>query len=819
MIPEQLSGPEGKRRPSVVASTAKAAHAQGLRRVWFRAFALAMPLVVLALLEAALRLAGYGYPTSFFLSLKRNNVPMLIENPKFGWSFFPHSIARSPQPLLFPAQKPFGTIRIFLFGESAAMGDPEPAFGFGRQLQKLLQARHPGQRIEVINVAMTAINSHVIRAIARDCARRQGDVWLVYAGNNEVIGPFGAGTVFGSKAPGLPSVRAILAAKKFRVGQLLSGLGRSGDEPHDWEGMELFLHNQVTARDRRLDTVYNNFSANLAAIIGLGNNSGARVVLSTIAVNLKDNPPFASAHRPNLSSADLKAWEEQFEIGRKAESEQLYAEALAAYQKAAQLDAEFAELIFRRARCELRLGQAGPAETDFSLARDLDALRFRADSRLNEIIRKAGERGVAFVDLERELNRAASSGVSGEEWFYDHVHLNFSGNYQAARLLAGQVEKDLFPSANLSGSWLPESEVAHQLAFTDFDRRHIGEEMQRRLQQAPFSAQSNFQERDERWRQMLTAPHGALTDLQWEYRAALALSPEDWMLRENFGRLLESIGDRKGAIEQWGQVAEELPEEPEGYFHLGNLAFEGGALGQARGDFRRALKLRPGAVEALSGLGLVLAAQGQTNDALAQFDSALKLDPRFSAARVNRAVVLANCGDLAGAISEYQTVLKWETNSVAARINLAKLYFNQGKASEAIALYTKALELKPDNAIAQFDLGNALSAQGRHEEALAHYASAVACDPGFVDAQYNLAVEQARFGKISEAVTHFAEAVRLRPGAADLHFNYGVALAKMQRFNDAAHEFEETLKLQPNHPSAQSMLTRARQLGSGPLLP
>ena len=37
---------------------------------------------------------------------------------------------------------------------------------------------------------------------------------MVYAGNNEVVGPFGAGTVFGTQVPPLPLIRASLAVRK-----------------------------------------------------------------------------------------------------------------------------------------------------------------------------------------------------------------------------------------------------------------------------------------------------------------------------------------------------------------------------------------------------------------------------------------------------------------------------------------------------------------------------------------------------------------------------------------------------------------------------
>ena len=55
----------------------------------------------------------------------------------------------------------------------------------------------------------------------RPAGRRFMDFYL---GNNEMVGPFGAGTVFGSRAPGVGLVRADLAVKTTRIGQLLDSL-------------------------------------------------------------------------------------------------------------------------------------------------------------------------------------------------------------------------------------------------------------------------------------------------------------------------------------------------------------------------------------------------------------------------------------------------------------------------------------------------------------------------------------------------------------------------------------------------------------------
>ena len=117
---------------------------------------------------------------------------------------------------------------------------------------------------------MTAINSHAIREIARDSQSRSGDIWLIYAGNNEVVGPFGAGTVFTKPGMSLASIRAKLALDKLRTGQLLSSMGRSQNRQSEWLGMEMFEGQRLEHSDPRLRTVYDHFEANLSDIIGFG---------------------------------------------------------------------------------------------------------------------------------------------------------------------------------------------------------------------------------------------------------------------------------------------------------------------------------------------------------------------------------------------------------------------------------------------------------------------------------------------------------------------------------------------------------------------
>src|SRR5438876_3244825 len=193
--------------PRGAASTRTPAISVRKQKVFRWVGALVLPVFILFGVELVLRLVGFGYPADFFVRSETGPPGLFSENPKFGWRFFPQRLARAPDPLRLSKTKPLGTCRIFVFGESAALGDPEPAYGFSRILRELLEERCPATKFEVVNVAMTAINSHVILRIARDALPFQGDIWIIYMGNNEVIGPFGAGSVFGSRVPPMSQIQ------------------------------------------------------------------------------------------------------------------------------------------------------------------------------------------------------------------------------------------------------------------------------------------------------------------------------------------------------------------------------------------------------------------------------------------------------------------------------------------------------------------------------------------------------------------------------------------------------------------------------------
>ena len=407
-------------------------------RTWLlvAASAIMVPALILILVEVALRLCGVGTDTSVTRPCTDHGRPAFCDNQSFSAAFFPPGMLRTPRPYAIPATKAPDTFRIFVLGESAAWGEPDPTFGFARYLEVMLRTSFPSVKFEVINTGTTAINSNVMLPITKDLAQYQPDLFLIYAGGNEVVGPYGPGTVLTPAALSLPGIRAKIFFNSTRIGQLVAKVSSSGQKPAEWKGMEMFLDQQVRADSPQLQVAYRNFGSNLSDMIAVARKAGAQVLLSTITTNVKDCAPFASLHREGIRQDGLQQWDALVQKGAASEKAGSPAEALKSYLAAAEIDSQYAELQFRIARCFWAIGDFGHARDRYLLAEELDTLRFRADKGVNDTIRSVATnagRGVELVDTNAIFAQASEHGVPGSNLFYEHVHMNPAGNYLIAR--------------------------------------------------------------------------------------------------------------------------------------------------------------------------------------------------------------------------------------------------------------------------------------------------------------------------------------------------------------------------------------------------
>src|ERR1035437_9440051 len=717
------------------------------RRKWlFRLLAVGvLPLIFLGGLELLLRLLGVGFDPHFFKQARIGGQDCYVANDSFGLRFFPRSMARTPPPVVMSATKVPGTFRIFIFGESAALGDPRPNYGAGSYLEVLLAERFPQAKFEVVNTGITAINSHVILPIAQECARQSGDLWLVYMGNNEMVGPFGAATVFGLQAPPLWLIKAQLEMKRLRLAQALIEVRQKFQKDHsgsaNWHGMEMFMQNQVPPNDPRRQRVYNNFERNLAEILNAGLASGTKVVLSTVPVNLKDCPPFGSLSQDGLSPADRSAYEKFCQDGAAAEAQGRFTDAQSDFQLATGLCPQAAEAQFQLATCLLHLTNGTAAGQHFQKALDADTLPFRADTRINESIRAAARKhageSLVLCDAAEALSANSPDGISGKEFFYEHVHLNPNGNYALAIAWAGQVEKLLGPAlkGGARPAWASQVECEQLIGLTDWNRVSIFEDILRRVQQPPFSGQSGNAQRVARLqgeidglRRGLTSE--AATQARETYLQALRRAPENFRLHENYAEFLEALHESKPAIAEREKVCELIPYTYFPYYALGVDLKEAGALAEARAVLLKAAALKPDAGDIRLGLGIVSARQGEWEQARQELETARRFSPEDPQVPLYLGEVLWKLGRRSEALASLGEASRLAPSDWQPHYRLASDLAQESDFSGAATEYQEALRLNPDQVKTKLGLAAALLNLGREPEAIQQLNEVLLREPG-----------------------------------------------------------------------------------------
>lgn len=403
---------------------------------------LSLPVVLLGLGEAGLRLAGYGHDLEPLFIPSPQQPAYLQANPRVVTRFFVDP-AQAPsvsiETAYFRAQKAPGTLRVFVQGESSAAGFP---YGLGAALAGALDQRleraFPGREVEVISTALAAVNSYALLDFADEIIAQQPDAVLVYVGHNEYLGILGVGSTLRVAASPLLT-RAFLAVRELRLFQVMSRLlGRGGTQAVEGSPAvaDTLMERVAGERSIPLDSEtyragLEQFDANLRRLLARYRAAGVPVFVGTLVSNERDQMPLAV-----LSGAEADS---------------------AGAAKTAYLAAQDTEAA----------GNYAAAREGYAWARDLDPLRFRAPSQFNAVIATAAQASDAtVVDVHAAFVEASEHELVGNELLLEHVHPNLDGYFlladayfdaMVARGIPGRPEVEL--SDGEARADLPVSEV------------------------------------------------------------------------------------------------------------------------------------------------------------------------------------------------------------------------------------------------------------------------------------------------------------------------------------------------------------------------
>jgi len=232
---------------------------------------------------------------------------------------------------------------------------------------------------------------------------------------------------------------------------------------------------------------------------------------------------------------------------------------------------------------------------------------------------------------------------------------------------------------------------------------------------------------------------GNYVDARKHLAEAVALNPNHYNSRYNYGVVLDQLKDPAGARIQLEKAIELGAQEPE-------IRFE---------------------------LAKVLRTLGETEQAQEQ----LKLYQTALKGRADRTVAAQKSTQAAQAVAA-------------------------GDNQKAAALYREASATVPNDAGMAYKLAMVLDALGDREGERTALQQSIKSDPGYAPAQYQLGYVESRSGDIGGAEQQFRLAVKAAPGYVQAWVALAATLAMESRFPDAQEAVATALKLDPSNQEA-----------------
>ena len=443
------------------------------------ALVLAGPLVFFVLLEGVLFLTGRFEPLPVLKKVTHEGRDFWTTEAAYGPFALRRPDAPRPHHVWMPVEKDSAQLRVVMLGESAVAGFPSEEYSLGRLTRALWNERFPQRPMQMATVALVGVNSHTLRQLATESMKLHPDVLVIYAGHNEVIGPYGPVSRLAGGFSSRTMAQLSMGVRNTRSGRALEsvigGFGPwlSGGGNERWKGLDEHKESQLAADDPALDGMIGQMRENFRDIINIALENGCKVLVCVPAVNLTDWPPMASADRPTES-------------------------AQAAYAQAEKLWQE---------------NRKDDAWIQYRRACDLDLLRFRADSRVRqtqrEVVAELSSPDVAIVDADFWLHEGNPTFANDRDYFLEHVHLSFEGRVAVAALMADGIAEltgeapplgigsEKFPDRYSWWEQLPSRVQAakDRVFFTEFDDAYLWETTADLLKMHVFREMADLEER------------------------------------------------------------------------------------------------------------------------------------------------------------------------------------------------------------------------------------------------------------------------------------------------------------------------------------
>lgn len=263
-------------------------------------------------------------------------------------------------------------------------------------------------------------------------------------------------------------------------------------------------------------------------------------------------------------------------------------------------------------------------------------------------------------------------------------------------------------------------------------------------------------------------------------------------------------GDLAAAERLYKEILRSRPGQVDALHYLGVVLAQGGRLPEAHRLIVQAAAARPQSADIRISLGNVERGLDRLEAALQSYAAALAVAPGAIGATMGRAVTLQSLGRLDEALAAYGAVPPSHPAFLQALNNRAAVLLQLGRLDEALAGFDAVVAKEPRHAQAWSNRGLVLQAMGRAEEALASYDRAIALAPGYAPAHDNRGGALREMGRLGEALASHERALALSPRDPEAENNRANVLSRLGRHEEALQAYDRALALAPGWPEALS---------------
>ena len=596
------------------------------REKWYSLLMVLVPVLFFGAAEVVLRWAHYGGDLRLFRETLINGASYYTINPDVTRRYFRTIQVRAGMSSdVFAKEKGSHTCRIFCLGESSTLGYPYFYNGaFPSMVKDRLAALWPEKNFEVINLGVTAVNSYTVADFAEELIDYKPDAILVYCGHNEFYGALGVGSTESlGRNRGL--IKAYMALEEWRTFRILRDgvnwikglLSSSLNQSRETTVMEGMVGSrEIAFGSDAYRAAVANYQANVEEIAQCGARHNVPVVLGTLVSNLSGLEPFVSSFSAKTGEVQKKEFGESYGKAKQAFELGRYDEARSILESAVRIDSMPARFHFMLGRVEERSENMEAATRQYKLARDLDALRFRAPSEFNSILRGVALSTKAHIaEVEQLIEAKSEHKIIGNQFVLEHVHLTVDGYFLAAKAFVQALAESDFIAPRQQ--WRLENdksdaEYRAEVGVTPLDSVMASIRLWVLMQSWPFT---NTGVSVRQYRPQTTMEQIAKSCLERE------LTWEEAHVK--MADVYSTEGKPEEAAEEYYALAKAIPYNVSPLLRMGRLLLSVGKSSEAQSAFDRSLKIGP-TLYAYQGLGLALLQKDKFAEASGQLWKSLQ---------------------------------------------------------------------------------------------------------------------------------------------------------------------------------------------------